>query len=446
MEEIGRIVKRDGSAVPFDPERITVAIYKAFASLGRHDRSEAERLASEVVAVLAGGYTPEAPPTVEDIQDVVENVLIRNGHAEAAKAYIIYRFQRAEVRQRRAGTGRKAEEHIPYKVLWRYYIWNVEHGTETTEKLSRIVRQGGLGDLVRASDLRYEHQIDRAAEEIAQNRDEVRLVIIAGPSSSGKTTTTIKLGQRLAKSGLSLRTLNVDNYFFDLSLHPRDAWGDYDFETPEALDLNLVNDHLVRLLAGETVETPVYNFKTGRREERTTPFSLGENDVLLLDCLHGLYDAMTGAIPAERKFRIYTETLEQIKTRDGEFIRWTDIRLLRRMIRDHLHRAYDPRKTLMHWHYVRRSEMKHIIPFVNDVDFVLNSALPYELPVLKGLLFDRFPAFLDEFRDSPAHADAFLRATRIGRTLEELESVTDTSLVPSDSLLREFIGGSSLAY
>jgi len=445
-DKIGRILKRDGSVKAFDEEKIVVAIYKAFASLGIHDRGRAASLAAKAISVLETSYTSDAPPTVEDIQDVVEDTLLRNNETEVAKSYIIYRFRRGQVRARKAGRRTRENEPIPYKVLWRYFIWNAKHGVETTQGLNAIIQEGHFADLVAESDRRYDEQIERAAEEITANRDDIRVIIVAGPSSSGKTTTTIKLGEKLARNGLALKALNMDNYFFDLELHPRDEFGDHDFETPEALDLNLINEHLSALLQGESVETPFYDFKTGRRQKQTETFRLGPDEVLLIDCLHGLYDAMTGVVPSQSKFRIYIETLEQIKTSGGEFIRWTDIRLLRRMIRDNLHRAYDPRKTLMHWHYVRRSELKHIIPFVNSVDFIINSSLPYELPVLKNLLFDRFPALLTEFAEQRKHRDAWLRASRISTLLEEIDEVTDHATVPDDSLLREFIGGSRYRY
>jgi len=151
-------------------------------------------------------------------------------------------------------------------------------------------------------------------------------------------------------------------------------------------------------------------------------------------------------VPAGGKFSIYIETFEQIRTADNEFVRWADIRLLRRMVRDRLQRSYDPRKTLMHWHYVRRGEMKHIIPFVNDADFIVNSALPYEIPVLKHILEGEFPAFIEEFGGNSETADAFIRASRVQKMLSGFRSVGDFSAVPPKSLLREFIGGSAYSY
>ena len=443
---LDRIVKRDGTEVPFDREKIRVAIYKAGAALSRHDKAFSEDAADEVVAILNTTYTPSNPPSVEEIQDVVVETLRRRGRTEMAAAYIQYRAKRAAVRERRQGGRERIPEPIPYKVLWRSYVWAVDHGVHTVEALNRRIREGSYPDLVRESDEAYEAQVAEAAREILASRDQVRIVIVAGPSSSGKTTTTIKLGEALEAEGLRLKALNVDHYFFDLDLHPKDASGDYDFETPEALDLHLIDRHLADLLAGREILTPFYDFGTGRREGPGAPFRLAKDEILLIDTLHGLYDEMTKSIPAEAKYKLYVESLAQMKGPGGRFVRWYDIRLLRRMIRDTLHRAYDPRKTLMHWHYVRRSELKHIIPFLHDVDFIVNSALPYELPALKAKLFAHFPRFLEEFRNDPANQDAFLRARRVHDLLAAVEPWTDDSVFPPKALIREFIGGSAYRY
>ncbi|MHC4599875.1 MAG: uridine kinase family protein [Planctomycetota bacterium] len=448
MEEnrLTSILKRDGKEVPFDREKIRVAIYKAGASLGVHDETLSSETADEVVEILNRSYAPAFPPTVEGIQDVVEEVLIRRGHAAVAKAYILYRAKRAALRERREGKRTAVAEPIPYKILWRAYVWAVDHGVGSVAGLNERIRNGTYPALVTESDRFYERQVAEAAREIAANRGEIRIVIVAGPSSSGKTTTTIKLGERLEEEGLTLKALNVDNYFFDLELHPKDEHGDYDFETPEALDLPLINGHLSELIAGKEIRPPFYNFKTGKREGEGEPFSLGPDEVLLIDCLHGLYDQMTSAVAPESKYKLYIETLTQMKEGAGRFVRWYDVRLLRRMIRDSLHRSYDPRKTLVHWHYVRRSETKHIIPFIHDVDFIVNSALPYELPVLKDRLAGHFPGFLVEFADDPAKQDAYIRARRVAGLLDSVDEVADDSCIPSDSLLREFIGGSTYKY
>jgi uridine kinase len=237
--------------------------------------------------------------------------------------------------------------------------------------------------------------------------------------------------------------LALDNYFFDLRLHPRDELGDYDFETPEALDLELINHHLAELDAGRPIQVPVYDFKTGNRLERTTPFHPAPGSVVLLDTLHGLYEGLTASVPDEHKCRLYIETISQLKTAEGRYMRWTDIRLLRRMIRDAKFRGYEPERTIQHWHYVRRSELKHIIPHQSRADFHINGALAYELPFLKLHLFHHFPDFIRRWQGDDRRLDGYIRARRIHDLLASIEDVADDSAVPETSLLREFIGGSA---
>ena len=446
MSKITQVVKRTGAVVPFNKDRITNAIYRAAVAVGGRDRSIAEQLADQVVAMLEEITPPDHVPTVEEIQDVVEKVLIENGRAKTAKAYILYRDERARQRRERARRLIRPSENIPWRKIWEVLNWAVEHDLHTVERLNERIARGEFPQIVRETGHAYNEDITTASEIIGERRDRVKIVIIAGPSSSGKTTTTIKLSHLLKKMGLSLVPLTVDNYFFDLELHPKDEFGDYDFETPQALDLDLINEHLVRLVNGEEVKIPFYNFKTGKRHDEHTPMQIGPDDIILIDSLHGLYADMTRSIDVEQKFKLYIEPLLQMKGPDGRYVRWTDLRLMRRMVRDAAYRAYDPQRTLEHWHYVRASEMRNIIPYVNTTDYVVNSGLPYELPVMRARLFDHFEKWVGLYRDDPLRQDAQTRAERVFHLLEAVTPVEDDSAIPPDSLLREFIGGSCYEY
>jgi uridine kinase len=439
--KIKKVMKRDGSVAGFDQEKITLAIYKAAASVGGHDRELSERLSDEVVKVLNECFEPPDVPTVEEVQDIVEKVLIENGHAKTAKAYILYREFRRRERERK-GTKRGRERPLPYRIMYEQFLWNIDHGCETVEKLNATVREGSFAALVRDADARYGESISGAAETIAEIRDSIRIIIVAGPSSSGKTTTTAKLAAKLRELGVDTVPLNLDHYFFDLELHPKDEHGDYDFETPEALDLPLINEHLEALVGGRTVQMPQYDFKSGKRSNQTKPMRVDPGKIILIDTLHGLHPPLTRSVDNELKFKVYIETISMQRDNEKRFVRWTDIRLLRRMVRDHSQRAYDPMRTIGHWHYVRRSELKHIIPFIRDADFILNGALPYELPVLKKYEYEYFPVVIEKWRKKPKRSDAYIRAERIYRLLSEIEQFDDESVIPGDSLLREFIGGS----
>lgn len=442
---IKRIVKRDGNIVAYDRDRIATAIFKAAASVGGVDRDLSISLATQVEQRLLDVYGANSTPSVEEVQDIVEEVLIKTGHVKTAKAYIVYRHDRS---MQRAGRDSKIEatDNIPYKKIYEVLRWNMDHGCETVNGLNDIIARGDLPQLIADCDERYSAEVEAGAQKVIDRLPEVRIVIIAGPSSSGKTTTTIKMGEKLKSAGKELVAINIDHYFFDLEMHPVDEFGDYDYETPQALDLSLINQHLYALLEGKTIKTPHYDFKTGKRTLDVHELSLGPDQILLIDSLHGLYDAMTSAIPAPKKFRLYIETLGQLRDSHGNFMRWADNRLMRRMIRDSWHRNLQPLQTLAHWHYVRRSELKNIIPFIGTVDHVVNSAMPYEIPILKARLFQYFPEAMKLYKDEPKRQDAYIRARRIFELLNGLVPVEDDSPVPPNSLIREFIGGSQYKY
>ena len=446
--QIIQVVKRTGAVVPFNKSRIANAIYRAAVAVGGRDRSVAEALSDQVVAVLERNYPAGKIPTVEEIQDVVESVLIENGHARTAKAYILYRDERSRQRTKKRSTSNRDSGRIPYRTLWEALSWAVDRDLHSVERMNERLAHGEFAQIVAESDAAYEEDIAAAADMILERKDKVRIVIIAGPSSSGKTTTTIKLKSRLEREGLNLVAFHVDNYFFDLALHPKDEFGDHDYETPQALDLPLINTHLERLVAGEQVMMPFYDFKTGVRTDGVKPMQLGPADVLLIDSLHGLFGDMTSSVPDEQKFRLYIETLLQMKDKNGRFIRWTDLRLMRRMVRDASQRAYSPRQTLEHWHYVRSSELRNIIPYIRTADCIVNSALPYELAVMRSRLIDYCNEWVAKYRNDPLKQDAYVRAVRICDLLHSVSAIDpeEESAIPPTSLMREFIGGSAYTY
>jgi uridine kinase len=440
MAKIKYVIKRNGATVPFSKSRITNAIYRAAVSVGGRDRQTAEKLSDQVVEILESRFGPKKYPTVEEIQDIVEKVLIENGHARVSKAYILYREERTRRRQKEQSRAAQRSEYIPWAKIWEVLDWSVDHHLNTVEKLNERIENGEFPQIVAESEAAYAQDIETVTTLIEERRDDVRLVTVAGPSSSGKTTTTSKVARGLGQKGLRFVELNLDNYYFDLELHPIDEFGDYDFETPQALDIDLINQHLHRLLAGEEVLLPYYDFKTGKQHPDRTPMKLDEGDIILIDSLYGLYPPLTDGI-ADNKVNLYIEPLLQMKDEDGEYVRWTDIRLMRRMLRDSVHRAYDYEMTLTHWHYVRAGELRGIIPYIGSADFIINSGMPYELPIYKPTLFAGFSEWIERYEADPLRQDAFDRATRIHKLLSAIMPVKDDSIVPKDSVIREFIGG-----
>jgi len=443
--KISKVIKRSGKIVSFDRNKITDSIFRAALEVGGENRERAERLTDEVVKLINNTYHPDSPVTIEDIQDLVEKVLVENGHYRTAKAYILYRAEHARLREHKE-MQIQIDDNVPYKVLWRVYTWNVDHGCDTVENLNRTINEGKFARLVGDAEQAYHQEIERVAERILERRDKIRLIIVAGPSCSGKTTTTTKIGEALKNHGIVFSLVNVDNYFLPLDQQPKDEYGDYDFETPQALDLRLINEHLYRLvIKREEIQMPCYDFKTGGRKKETVSLRLKNNEILLIDSLHGLYPEMTVSLPQGTKFKFYIEALCQIKNAGGEFVRWADLRMLRRMVRDSWNRAYNPEKTVGHWHYVRRSEKTHIVPFINKADYVFNGALPYELSIYKKFLSSCLPAIVEKYELDSRKTDAFIRARRVYELLKSLKE-GDVSVIPHNSLLREFIGGSSYKY
>jgi uridine kinase len=440
MSKIKYVIKRNGATVPFSQGRITNAIYRAAVSVGGRNRKIAEGLSKQVVEILEAQYESNQYPSVEEIQDVVEKVLIENGHAKVSKAYILYREERNRRRKKEETRSEHHTEYIPWRKIKGVLDWAVEHNLNTVAKINQRVKNGEFPEIVRESEEAYENDIQSVSALIEERKDAVKLVIIAGPSSSGKTTTTQKIAHNLGKQGLQFVELNLDNYYYDLELHPKDEFGDYDFETPQSLDIELINRHLHQLLAGEEILMPYYDFKTSKSYPDQTPMKLAEGDIILIDSLYGLYPPLTDGI-ADNKINLYIEPLMQVKGNDGKYIRWTDIRLMRRMLRDAMHRSYDYERTLTHWHYVRSGEMRNIIPYSGTADFIINSAMPYELPLYKSKLFDSFAEWVEKYKDDPLRQDAFQRAARVHSLLETVTPEFDDTVVPKNSVIREFIGG-----
>lgn len=449
---IDKIIKRDGRVVPFEREKITFAILRAAVAVGGRDREIAEGVTAQVVGILNKRYggtgpsvepAPSDHPTVEEVQDAVEKVLIENGHARTAKAYIVYRYEHALKRVGRESLT-YSSENVPYRKLWETLAWAVDHNCHNLAGIREYVESGRYPDLVAISEEFYQREVDTAAEILKERIDDVRIMIIAGPSSSGKTTTTKKIAEALPDRRLV--PINVDHYFNDLDTHPRDSRGDYDFETPQALDVKLLNEHLARLVAGESVDIPFYNFKSGNREGVSSSLRLGESDILLIDSLHGLFPEMTAAVPDEMKFKLYIETLAQVKDDTGRFLRWTDIRMLRRMVRDMQFRNYHPEQTLRHWYLVRRAELRYIVSRLRMAEVVVNSFMPSELPIMKGRLEHMFGDFVENLKDDPEKTDALDRAIRVQQMLAAVPGVKGEDDIGPHSLLREFIGGSEYEY
>lgn len=304
-------------------------------------------------------------------------------------------------------------------------------------RLNEIIKDKTVSDFIKTAEALHSKKIQEIADEITR-RASCRIVLIAGPSSSGKTTFSKRLCTHLKVNGLRPITLSLDNYFLDRAHTPRDENGEYDFESIYALDLELFNEHLKALLEGQTVHIPEFDFHTGHRRVETDPMRINEDQIIIIEGIHGLNDELTSSIPASCKFKIYISALTQLVIDDYNRIATTDTRLIRRTVRDSKYRGYSAEDTIKRWGSVRRGEERNIFPFQECSDMVFNSAVPYEWAVLRPLAES---LFLDIQPDSPAYP----LARKILKTLSFF-SPLDPKEVPPTSILREFIGGSSFQY
>ena len=300
--------------------------------------------------------------------------------------------------------------------------------------LNQSIQSGRIQEVVLVAEALHEGRIAQIAREIS-SRPDVRLVLIAGPSSSGKTTFSKRLSIQMLASVVRPHTIGIDSYFVERSRTPRDESGDYDFEALEALDLNLFNQHLLQLMDGQEVTLPEYNFLTGRRElgDRVR---LDRDHIILAEGIHGLNPALVPNIPPDRIYRIYISALTQLNLDQHNRVPTTDTRLIRRIVRDATHRGYSTTETLARWKSVRRGEKIHIFPYQEHADVMFNSALVYDLAALKPLVE---PLLLQV---EPGTAER-IEAKRLLAMLQWFEACP-TDIIPDNSILREFVGGSIL--
>ena len=310
-------------------------------------------------------------------------------------------------------------------------------GLTTVGELNEMNQAGWAGVPIKVSEALQEKKISHIADQIAE-RGNVKLVLIAGPSSSGKTTFSKRLMVQLLTCGLMPRAISLDDYFVNRDKTPRDATGDYDYEHIDALNLELFNQHLQQLLNGEEVELPRYDFATGTSKPSGNHLKLESNTILIVEGIHALNPQLTATVDDKNKFRIYVSALTSIKLDTHNYIPTTDNRLIRRIVRDNKYRGTSARQTIARWPSVRRGEDRWIFPYQENADVIFNSALVYELAVLREYALPLLDAV-------PENCSEHTLASALARFLRYFKPIPDKELPPT-SLLREFLGGSSFAY
>ena len=324
-----------------------------------------------------------------------------------------------------------------FGIFKEHHRWQDILGLRTIGDLNEVIERGYTSQLIQISEALQEKKIARIADEIAQRKG-IKVVLIAGPSSSGKTTTCKRLSVQLAVNGIKPVGISLDDYFVDREQTPRDANGDYDFEHLHALNLDLLNQQMTALLRGEEVELPRYDFPTGRSMMSGKKLTLHADEVLVVEGIHALNPELMSQVPQEQLFRVYASALTTLLLDNHNYIPTTDNRLLRRIIRDHKYRGVSAQETIRRWPSVRAGENRWIFPFQENADAMFNTAMLFELAVLKRAaepLLEQVP------ESAPEHAEAY----RLLKFLRYIKPIPETQIPPT-SLLREFLGGSSFQY
>ena len=334
---------------------------------------------------------------------------------------------------------KQTEEIVPFTpqpklfhVMQRSREWTKTMGVDTVGALNDEITYGNINHLILLQEGLQEKLLADISDEIVSKNK--RIILIAGPSSSGKTTFSHRLSIQLEIAGLTSHPVSMDDYFLDRELSPRDENGNYNFETIASLDVNLLTKHINQLLNGEEVDVPSYNFVTGKREYHGHKLKIGQKDVLVMEGIHGLNGTLTNEIPEDAKYRIYVSALNQINLDEHNRIPSSDGRLLRRIVRDAMTRGNDARETISRWDSVRKGEEDNIFPYQEEADVMFNSAQVYEIAVLKQYAE---PLLFAVPKDCPEYQEA----KRLLKFLEYFLNIPSEA-IPKTSLLREFIGGS----
>ena len=324
-----------------------------------------------------------------------------------------------------------------FEIFREHHRWQEIMGLRTVGDFNEMVRKGQATNLINVSEALQEKKLTEIADEIASRKD-VKLVLLAGPSSSGKTTTCKRLSIQLLANGIKPLQISLDDYFVDREHTPKDDKGEYDYESIYALNLKLINDQFNALFRGEEIELPKYNFQTGRSEKSGKKLRMQHNNVLVVEGIHALNPELTAQIPEAQKFRVYVSALTTILLDDHNYIPTTDNRLLRRIIRDYKYRGVNAQETIHRWPSVRAGENKWIFPYQENADVMFNSAMLFELAVIK----QQAEPLLEQV---PENCEEYSEAYRLRKFLKYFQPIPNRDIPPT-SLLREFLGGSSFKY
>ncbi len=399
-KDVGFVRKRKGFKVPFDPQVIVNDILKSSAVTGEMTKDDAVGITNQILGILHAKFYDtnlEIYPGPDVILDVILHCLYENNFASTADNFKIYRAGKQHVRE-----GIIAEEALNIGgnplVFAESIRWQKDNGVYHLEDIDSLINGGELSRIIHESSMRYRTEVQGVAEKIATTLETKRGVVgfgVTGPSSSGKTTTTDMIIEVLKEKGWNVKTIPIDNYFKSLDYHKKDLYGDFDFEEPHAIDLNYFFSDLEKILNGEEVLLPFYDFKDGESYNKDTPhperekIKLEKGDALALDFLHLLYIMAKSRKLKDNFYLVYIEPMFKFELSDGSTTRYTEINMMRRCARDSMHRGWSFDQTIEHWGHVRDGQLTYMVPLLNVADAHINSGLIYDHFILKAFMDTR---------------------------------------------------------
>ncbi|MHC1702660.1 MAG: nucleoside kinase [Tenuifilaceae bacterium] len=421
------------SDIPFTRDKVlTTEVVTMFEGFGYHEKAKLFRTRpklytsvywlSDTADYFFGGLVPSTGYLkVFDLVKYFQGMLLR----------IPKRFKPDEVEDIEI-------QNKMFEIFQEYKDWVGILGVGSVGAINEQVQKGNSSELIKISEALHEKKVAQIADKIYCLKDKVRVVLISGPSSSGKTTFAKRLSIQLKVTGLKPYMISLDNYFVDRDQTPKDESGEYDFESLHALDIKAFNDDLIKLMDGEEIQLPKFSFELGKRFYDNTKLKIDSNGIIIIEGIHGLNPELTAKIPTEKKFKVYVSALTSLSIDGINRIPTTDNRLIRRIIRDFRYRGYSALDTIRRWESVRRGEDKNIFPFQEHADVMFNSALLFELGILKNYA----EPILYEL---PSTEPEYSEAQRLLKFLSYFTPISDKE-VPPTSIIREFLGGSTFSY
>ncbi|MFA7577012.1 MAG: ATP cone domain-containing protein [Candidatus Muiribacteriota bacterium] len=446
--KIREVIHSDGKRQEFDVKYTKKVLWEVIKQIRGFNR---EKFEADVMPFIIKKYEsfPFEEITTRQINELIIDALEEGKHDATLEAYLVFTAQKALINSRRLSAWTNIG--VPYPVIFDTAVLCGLNNCLTLNQLAEIGKdKQKIQNLMQTFEKQYKMQISMAAHKVAEKvKEGARVIIVAGPSSSNKTSTTLWIRKLLKDEhniDLNIYPLHVDDYFKNKTEFPIDQFGDPDYESPNALKISLIDEHVAALINGKEIEKPLYDFSTST-QNGTEKVSIPDDSIVLIDCLHGLTPDITKSTPEEKKIKVYIECMPILLYDDkfdspyafrNLFTRWTDWRIMRRSVRDDQSRGTNPYQTFGHWHYVRKWELRSFIPYLIDVDITINSYNPVEIFYFRAYLWN----YLDEIitgLEKEGRNDGVLRAKRVKKMLEKIPDFNDMSIIPEDSPMLEFI-------